>query len=64
MLAERIKELKKCIQRGLVTRVVEDLIDVDNPMEDLEILADAERGMDLLSNCFIQLYPSIIILLN
>lgn len=41
---ERIRELKKAIERMAVTRVVEDFMDAEEPLADLDILADAERG--------------------
>ncbi|XP_037294624.1 talin-1 isoform X2 [Manduca sexta] len=43
LLMERLKELKKVIERDLVTRVVEELIEEEAPLEDLEILADTEK---------------------
>ncbi|XP_073958980.1 vinculin-like [Choristoneura fumiferana] len=43
VLMDRLKDLAKCIDRGIVTMVVEDLIEDEEPMADLEILVDAER---------------------
>ncbi|CAB3232888.1 unnamed protein product [Arctia plantaginis] len=43
LLMERIRELKKAIERMAVTRVVEDFMDAEQPLADLDILADAER---------------------
>lgn len=43
VLLDRVKELKKGVERGVVTRVVEEFIHGDEPLADLEIIADAEK---------------------
>ncbi|CAH2987130.1 unnamed protein product [Chilo suppressalis] len=43
LLAERLKALKKAIERGVVARVVEDFLEGEEPLADLDILADAEK---------------------
>ncbi|XP_059047710.1 talin-1-like [Achroia grisella] len=41
-LVERLKGLKKCIERGMVTIVVEDFMQENEPLADLDYLIDAE----------------------
>jgi hypothetical protein len=41
---ERLKALRKAIERSVVTRVVEDFLEGEEPLADLDILADAEQG--------------------
>ncbi|XP_075987203.1 vinculin-like [Anticarsia gemmatalis] len=41
LLMERIRELRKAIERAAVVRVVEDFMDAEEPLQDLDILADA-----------------------
>ncbi|KAL0810217.1 hypothetical protein ABMA28_010999 [Loxostege sticticalis] len=42
-LMERLKELRKNIERGVVTRVVEDFLEGEEPLADLDVLADIEK---------------------
>ncbi|XP_028179404.1 vinculin-like isoform X3 [Ostrinia furnacalis] len=42
-LMERLKELKKSIERGVVTRIVEDFLEGHEPLADLDILAEIEK---------------------
>ncbi|XP_047037244.1 talin-2-like [Helicoverpa zea] len=43
LLMERVRELKKAIERGVVTRVVEDFMEAEAPLADLDLLADYEK---------------------
>ncbi|KAJ0171017.1 hypothetical protein K1T71_013216 [Dendrolimus kikuchii] len=43
VLLDRVKELKKGVERGVVTRVVEDFIEGDDPLANLDIIVDAEK---------------------
>ncbi|XP_060807552.1 talin-1 isoform X2 [Amyelois transitella] len=43
VLVERLKSLKKAIERGVVTMVVDDFIDGEEPLQDLDILVDSEK---------------------
>lgn len=44
VLLDRVKELKKAVQRGVVTRVVEDFMEADEPARALDAALDAEQG--------------------
>ncbi|XP_037876905.1 talin-2 isoform X1 [Bombyx mori] len=43
IFSHRLKDLKKMIERGVVTRVVEDFMDQEEPLADLDILVDSEK---------------------
>ncbi|CAG5023074.1 unnamed protein product [Parnassius apollo] len=43
LLLERLMELKKMLERVVVTRVVEDFLEDDTPLGDLELLVDVEK---------------------
>ncbi|KAJ8707318.1 hypothetical protein PYW08_010570 [Mythimna loreyi] len=42
-LMEHVRELKKGIERGVVTRVVHDFMDAEAPLADLDLVADYEK---------------------
>ncbi|XP_026733970.1 talin-1-like [Trichoplusia ni] len=42
VLLERIRDVKKAIERGVVTRVVEDFMEAEAPLQDLHLLAEHE----------------------
>lgn len=48
---DRLKELRKSIHRGVVTRVVEDFIEAEAPLADLDFLAEIEQGKSTLPKC-------------
>ncbi|XP_063370070.1 talin-1-like [Cydia amplana] len=43
VLMDRLKDLAKAVDRSIVTMVVEDLIEDEEPLADMDILVDAER---------------------
>ncbi|XP_063542802.1 talin-1-like isoform X2 [Cydia strobilella] len=43
VLMDRLKDLAKAVDRSIVTMVVEDLIEDEEPLADMDILVDAEK---------------------
>lgn len=58
---ERVQELKKAIERGVVTSVVENFMEAEAPLVDLDILADHERGkvLNIVDLYYVFEFPAV-----